>query len=301
MTGRSGEVGVEHWWSVGRENQPFDEPARQWRDGMLAVLRGLMEIDRISREKSELESRVSRRPATSDRGVVAGLQRQVAYRQSVVADLLNEISYHQEVLAGMRGEIAYHRDVVSGMRAEIAMHRARVAAFQEVKAAYEAEITAIIPRLKTAASSERDSIDRSIKSWEERIKEIEAQILAYGLYGKVRKVEDRIKHYGLDGRVRTIEDRIAAYRDDAGLRKTEAEIQAETVRLDEVTRRAEQAIMAPEARIRGTAQGIAASTGGVLEAARLERQLRDLNADRTVIEQSIDEAGEKLIELIRRL
>lgn len=301
VTGRSGEVGVEHWWSVGRENRPFDEPARQWRDGMLTVLRGLMEIDRISREESELESRISRRPATSDRGVVAGLQRQVAYRQSVVADLLDEISYHQEVLAGMRGEIAYHRDVVSGMRAEIAMHRARVAAFQEVKAAYGAEITAIIPRLKTAASSERDSIDRSIKSWEERIKEIEAQISAYGLYGKVRKVEDRIKHYGLDGRVQTIEDRIAAYEDDAGLQKTEAEIQAETVRLDEVTRRTGQAIMARQARIRGTAQDIAASTGGDLEVARLERQLRDLDAGRTAIEQSIDEAGEKLIELMRRL
>jgi len=301
VTRRPGEVGVEHWWSVGRENRPFDEPARQWRDGMLTVLRGLIEIDRISREESELERRVSRRPAGSDRGVVAGLQRQVAYRRSVVADLLDEISYHQEVLAGMRGEIAYHRGVVSGMRAEIAMHRARVAAFQEVKAAYEAEITAIIPRLKTAASSERDSIDRSIKSWEERIKEIEAQISAYGLYGKVRKVEDRIKHYGLDGRVRTIEDRIAAYEDDAGLQKTEAEIQAETARLDEVTRHTEQAIMAREARIRDTGRGIAASTGGDLEVARLERQLRDLNAGRTAIERSIDEAGEKLIELMRRL
>lgn len=318
VTRPPGEVGIEHWWSVERENRPFDEPARQWRDGMLTVLRGLMEIDRIYHEESELERRISRRlgavpgledQAVSDRGVVAGLQRQVAYHQSVVADLLDEISYHQEVLSGLRGEIAYHRDVVSGMRGEIVMHRARVAAFQEVKATYEAEITAIIPRLKTASSSERESIDRSIKAWEERIKGIEAQIEAYGLHGKVRKVEDRIKTYTLDRRVRTIEDEITAYEDYAGLQKIEAKIAAETARLDEVTRRTDQAIMARTRRIRDTGQDAAVSVGSEVEVAkldevaRLEQQLRDLNADRVMemIRQSIGDAGKKLLELIRSL
>ena len=312
VTRRPGEVGMEQWWHVVGENRPFDELARQWRDGMLTVLRGLMDIDRISHEKSELEGRISRRlgavpgldgQAASDRGVAAGLQRQVAYHQSVVADLLDEISYHQEVLSGMRGEIAYHRDVVSGMRAEIVMHRARVAAFQEVKATYEAQITAIIPRLKTAISTQRESIDRSIKAWEERIKGIEAQIEAYGLHGKVRKLEDRIKNYALDTRVRTIEDQIAAYEDYAGLQKIEAEIKEETAHLDEVTRRTEQAIMARAGRIRDTGQDTAASTSTGVEVARLEQQLRDLNADRLMelIRQSIDDAGEKLLELIRRL
>ena len=312
VTRRPGEVGVEHWWSVGRENRPFDELARQWRDGMLTVLRGLMDINRIYHEKSELEDRISRRlgavsgledQAKSDRGVVAGLQRQVAYHQSVVADLLDEISYHQEVLSGLRGEIAYHRDVVSGMRGEIVMHRARVAAFQEVKATYEAEITAIIPRLKTAASSERESIDRSIKAWEERIKGIEAQIEAYGLHGKVQKVENGIRDYGLDAKVRTIGDRITAYEDYAGLQKIEAEIQEETARLNEVTRRTEQAIMARALQTRDTEQDAAASTGTDVEIARLEQQLRDLNADRAMelIRQSIDDAGKKLLELIRKL
>ncbi|MXW16645.1 MAG: hypothetical protein F4139_06760 [Gemmatimonadetes bacterium] len=318
VTRPPGEVGIEHWWSVGHENRPFDERARQWRDGMLTVLRGLMEIDRIHHEKSALERRISQRlgavpgledQAASDRGVVAGLQRQVAYHQSVVTDLLDEISYHQEVLSGMRGEIAYHRDVVSGMRAEIVMHRARVAAFQEVKATYEAEITAIIPRLKTASSSERESIDRSIKAWEERIKGIEAQISAYGLYGKVRKVEDWIKNYTLDRRVRTIEDQIAAYEDYAGLQKIDAEIAEETARLDEVTRRADQAVMARALRIRDTGKDAAAPAATEVEIARLdeiarlEQELRDLNADglMEMIRQSVEQARKDLLELIRTL
>lgn len=301
--------GLEHWWYVEGEVRPFDELAREWRDGMLAVLRGLVEIDRIHREKSALEDRISRRLAPKDGGVVAGLQSRVAYHQSVVADLLGEISYHQEVLSGMRGEIAYHRGVVSGMRAEIVMHRARVAAFQEVKATHEAEITAIIPRLKTSNAGERQSIDQSIKALEQRIKDIEAQILAYGLYGKVRKVEDRIKNYSLDAKVRAIEDRITAYEDYAGLQKIEAEIEQETARLDEATRRAEQAIMARAGRIRDTGQDTTVTTGTAVEVARLdeiarlEKQLRDLDADATValIRQLIEDAKEKLLELIRRL
>lgn len=301
----AGETGgVENWWYVGDEVRPFDELAREWRDGMLAVLRGLMEIDRIHHEKSALEDRISRSLATHDGGIVAGLRRQVAYHQSVVADLLAEISYHQEVLSGMRGEIAYHRDVVSGMRAEIVMHRDRVAAFREVKATYEAEITAIIPRLKTF-SSERQTIEQRIEALEELIKGIEAQIEAYGLHGRVRKVEDRIRNYGLDARVRTIDDRITAYEGYAGLQKIEAEIEEETARLDEVTRRAEQAIMARAGRIRDTGQDTAVATGTVVEVARLdeiarlEKQLRDLEAD--AIRRWTEDAKEKLLELIRRL
>lgn len=301
--------GLEHWWSVDREVRPFDELAREWRDKMLTVLRGLREIDRIHREESELEDRISRRPAPNDGSVVAGLQRQVAYRQSVVADLLDEISYHQEVLSGMRGEISYHRDVVSGMRGEIVMHRARVAAFQEVKATYEAEITAIIPRLKTSNAGERQSIDQSIKAWEQRIKDIVAQIEAYGLHAKVRKVEDRIRDYSLDARVRTIEDRITAYEDHAGLQEIEAEIEEETARLDAVTRRAEQAVMARARWTRDSGQDAAVFTGTAAEVARLdeiarrEKQLRDLDADAAValIEQLIEDAKEKLLEVIRRL
>ena len=305
-------AGVEHWWNVEGEIRPFDELAREWRDGMLTVLRGLMEIDRIHHEKSELEDRISgllgeapglEGQVADDRGIVAGLQGQVAYRQSVVADLLNEISYHQEVLSGKRGEIAYHRGVVSGMRAEIAMHRARVAAFQEVKASYEDQITAIIPRLKSADSTTRESIEQSIKAWEERIQGIEEQIQAYGLYGRVRQVEDRIKNYGLGKKVRDIEDEIAAYEDYAGLQKIEAEIEEETAHLAEVTRRTQRAIGAQDAWIRDTGQGIAVSTSPDAEVARLEQQLWDLDADGTValIEQLIEDAGQKLLELIRRL
>ena len=320
VTRRPGEVGIENWWHVGGENRPFDEPARQWRDGMLTVLRGLMEIDRIYHEKRKLENRMRLLgilgmvpglgdQAASDRGVVAGLQRQVAYHQSVVADLLDEISYHQGVLSGMRGEIAYHRDVVSGMRAEIVMHRARVAAFQEVKATYEAEITAIIPRLKSSNSGEREDIDRRIKAWEERIKGIEAQIEAYGLHGKVQKVENGIKDYGLDAKVRTIGDRITAYEDYAGLQKIEAEIAEETARLDEVTRRTEQAIMARALQTGDTGKDIAAPASTDVEIARLdeiarlEQQLRDLDADAIMemIRQEVDQARKDLLELIRRL
>lgn len=318
LTLRPGEAGLEHEWTVGGESRPFDEVAREWRDGMLSVLRGKVEIDRIRGEESELEHRISglldRGSGTGSQaadggGIVAGLQRQVAYRQSVVAGLLDEISYHQEVLAATRDEIAYHRSVVSGKRDEIAMHRGRVAAFQEVKSSYEAQITALIPRLKTADSTTREAIDRSIKNWEERIKEIEGQIEAYGLQGKVGKIEAWIGDYGLGAKVQSFERQISAYEQNAGFRQIEAAIAEETARLDEVTRRAEQAIRARDSRIRDTGQEIAGSTGQnaevarLDEVARLEQQIRDLDADDKVEfwGQLIDDEVDKLLELIRRL
>ena len=309
---RPGDGGLEYGWNVEGESRPFDELAREWRDGVLAVLKGTMEIYRIRGEESELQDRISRRRsavsdregrATQDLGIVAGLQSQVAYRQSVVADLLNQISYHQEVLSGMRDEIAYHRGVVSGMRDEIAMHRGRVAAFQEVKSSYEAQITAIIPRLKTASSTERQSIEESIKAWEERIRGIVEQIQAYGLNARVQKIETTIRNYSLDARVRSVEQEIVNHEQRAGLEQTEAAIEEQSKLLDEVTRRTEQAIRAQETRIPDTGQEIAVSTSADDEVARLEQQLRGLDADGTValIEQLIEDVGVELLELIRRL
>ena len=309
---RPGDGGLEHEWNVGGESRPFDELAREWRDGMLAVLKGTMEIYRIRGEESELQDRISRRrgavselegQATYDRGVVAGLQSQVAYRQSVVADLLNQISYHQEVLSGMRDEIAYHRGVVSGMRDEIAMHRDRVAAFEEVKSSYEAQITAIIPRLKTASSAERQQIEETIKAWEDRIRGTVEQIQAYGLNARVQKIETGIRNYGLDARVRSVEQQIVNHEQRAGLEEIEAAIEEQSKLLDEVTRRTEQAITARETRIRDTGQEIAVSTSPDDEVARLEQQLRGLDADGTValIEQLIEDVSVKLLELIRQL
>lgn len=315
---RSGEAGLDHEWSVGGESRPFDELARQWRNRMLSVLRSLMEIDRIHHEESELEDRISSLLGmgsgvggydAADSGIVAGLQSQVEYRQSVVADLLNRISYHQGVLSAMREEIAYYRSVVSGMRDEIAMHRGRVAAFQKVKSSHEARITALIPRLETADSLRRDAIDRSIKSWEERVKEIEGQIEAYGLQDKVGKIEAGIRDYGLGAKVQTLERQISAYQLSAGFRQIEAAIEEETARLDDVTRRTEQAVMARARRIRDTGQDATVSADTEVEVARLdgvarlEQRLRDLDAHRSVefFRQSIKAAGEKLLELIRRL
>ncbi|MYG82219.1 MAG: hypothetical protein F4187_10885 [Gemmatimonadetes bacterium] len=318
LTLRPGDAGLEHEWTVGGESRPFDELTREWRDGMLAVLRGLLEIDRIRGEESELEDRISgllgtapglEDRASRDRGIVEGLQSQVAYRQSVVADLLDRISYHQGVLSAMRDEIAYHRSVVSGMRDEIAMHRGRVAAFQKVKSSHEARITALIPRLETADSVTREAIDRSIKGWEERIKEIDGQIEAYGLQGKVRKIEAGIRDYGVGGMVQTLEQRISAYELSAGFRQIEAAIEEETARLDDVTRRTEQAIRARDSRIGDTGQETAVSTSQgaevarLDEVARLEQQLRDLDADDGVEfwGQVVEDTAEQLLELIRRL
>lgn len=308
---RPGDGDLEHEWSVGGESRPFGELAREWRDGMLAVLRGRMEIQRIRGEKSELEDRIARRrgeaseieaQAAHDGGVVAGLRSQVAYRQSVVADLLNQVSYHQEVLLGMRDEIAYHRGVVSGMRDEIAMHRERDAAFREVKASYEARLTEIIPRLKTAEGTTRQSIENGIRHWEARIRAIDEQVQAYGLNSKVRKIETDIRNYRLDVRVKSIEQQIVNHEHGAGLEEIEAAIEEQFRLLDEVVRRTEEAISAREGRLQDAGQDFAAY-GRDDEVARLEQQLRGLDADENVamIEQLIEDVSVKLLELIRGL
>ncbi len=288
--------GLEHEWGIGGEDRPFDESAREWRDGMLAVLGGHLEIRRIREVESDLRARILNLGGVG--GVVSGLQSQVEYRQRVVSDLLNQISYHQEVLSGMRDEISYHRGVVSGMRAEIAMHRDRVAAFQEVKSSYEAQITAIIPRLKTADARTRDAIAQSIKGWEERIADIVAQIEEYDLYTRVSRIEDRIRNYDLDTRVQRIEQQITGYAGRAGLKEIEAQVEAQSALLDEVTRRTEDAIR----RETRDEEGRTVHSPDV-EISRLEQGIRDLDADAAVarIEQTIEEEMAKLIELVRRL
>lgn len=303
--------GFEHWWSVGGENRPFDDQAREWRDGMLAVLGGHLEIGRVQREVSDLQDQISHHrgvvsglqgQVAHERDVVASLQGQVAYYQGVVAGLLDQISYHQSVVAGMRDDIAYHRSVVSGLRDEITYHRARVAALQEVKSTYEAQITEIIPQLKTADATTRQSIEASIRDWEERIKEIEEQIEAYGLGGKVAEVNDEIRKYSLDDKVRGLQQQIRSYELQAGLQKIEAEIEEQSKRLDDVTRRAEEALRAREARIGEVEREVDAYYLDD-KVARLERQIRDLGAGDAIarIEQSIEEARQKLLELIRQL
>ncbi len=303
--------GFEHWWSVGGENRPFDDQAREWRDGMLAVLGGHLEIGRIQREVSDLQDQISHHrgvvsglqgQVAHERDVVASLQGQVAYYQGVVADLLDQISYHQSVIAGMRDDITYHRSVVSGMRDETTYHRGRVAALQEVKSTYEGHITEIIPRLKTADASTRQSIEASIRGWEERIGEIEEQIEAYGLDGKVAKINDEIRKYSLDDKVRGLQQQIRSYELQAGLQKIEAEIDEQSKRLDDVTRRAEEALRAREARIGEVEREVDAYYLDD-KVARLEKQIRDLGAGEAIarIEQSIEEARRKLLEVIRQL
>lgn len=308
---RTGSGGFEYEWSVGGEDRPFDEQAKEWRDGMLAVLGGQLEIGRIQREVSDLQEQITHHrgvvsglqgQVAHDRDVVASLQGQVSYYQGVVSGLLDQVSYHQSVVAGMRDDITYHRSVVSGMRDEISMHRARVAALQDVKSSYQAQITAIIPRLKTADADTRQTIEASISGWEERIKEIEEHIGAYGLGGKVAKINSEIRNYSLDAKVRNLEQQISSYGLNVGWRKIEADIEEQSGRLDDATRRAEEALKAREARIGEVEREVDAYylDGKV---ARLEQQIRDLGADEAVarIEQSIEEARRKLIELIRRL
>ncbi|MYA11814.1 MAG: hypothetical protein F4087_11400 [Gemmatimonadetes bacterium] len=303
--------GFEHWWSVGGENRPFDDQAREWRDGMLAVLGGHLEIGRIRREVSDLQEQISHHravvaglqgQAAHERDVVASLQGQVSYYQGVVAGLLDQITYHQGVVAAMRDDIAYHRSIVSGLRDGITYHRARVAALQEVKSSYEAQITAIVPRLKTADARTRHSIEASIRGLEERIKETEEQIEAYGLGGKVANINAEIREYSLDAKVRNLEQRIQAYELQAGLQKIEAEIEEQSKRLDDVTRRAEEALRAREARSGEVEREVDAYYLDH-KVARLEQRIRELGADEAVarIEQSIEEARRQLLELIGRL
>ncbi len=303
--------GFEHWWSVGGEDRPFDDQAREWRDGMLTVLGGHLEIGRIQSEVSDLQDQISHHrgvvsglqgQVSHERDVVASLQGQVAYYQGVVAGLLDQITYHQSVVAGMRDDIAYHRSVVSGLRDEITYHRGRVAALQEVKSTYEAHITEIIPRLKTADASTRQSIEASIRGWEERIREIEEQIEAYGLDGKVAKIDDEIRKYGLDDKVRGLQQQIRSYELQAGLQKIDAEIEEQSKRLDDVTRRAEEALRAREARIVEVEREVDAYYLDD-KVARLEKQIQDLGAGEAIarIEQSVEEARRKLLELIRQL
>lgn len=310
---RSGSGGFEHEWSVGGESVAFDGPAEEWRDGMLAVLGGHLEISRIRDEGSALEVKAAylrdvvsglQGQIINSRGTVQSLQSQISYLQNVVSGLLDQASYSQDIIAALRSEISYHGGVVAGLHGEISLHRSRIVAFQEVKSGYQVNITNLIPRLKISHSGEsRQVVERSIKGWEERIRYIDEQIEAYGLDETVRKIEEKIEAYGLDDRVKKLAEQIEAHERDAGIRQLEAEIAEKTSRLNDLTRRVDGEIVTLEARVRNMEEG-AGAYGLVEEVAVLgQGTTRDLDADERVkeIERFLVEEGRRLLQLIRQL
>lgn len=310
---RSGSGGFEYEWSVGGESSAFDGPAEEWRDGMLAVLGGHLEISRIRGEGSALEVKTAylrdvvsglQGQIINSRGTVQSLQSQISYLQNVVSGLLDQASYSQDIIAALRSEISYHGRAVAGLHDEISLHRSRIVAFQDVKSGYQVNLTNLIPKLKTSHwGPPRQAVEQSIRGWEERIRYIDEQIEAYGLDERVRKIEEKIEAYGLDDRVKKLAGQIEARERDAGILQLEAEIEEKTSRLNDLTRRVDEEIVTLEARVRNMEEGTGAY-GLVEEVAVLgQGTTRDLDADERVkeIERFLVEEGRRLLQLIRQL
>ena len=85
-----GPGGLEYDWSIDGRPQAFDDEAEAWRDLMLTVMDGYLDVQET-------------------RGEEAGLRGQIAAHRGHIATLRGGISTHRGLVAALSGQIAAHR------------------------------------------------------------------------------------------------------------------------------------------------------------------------------------------------
>ena len=123
-----GPGGLEYDWSIDGRSQAFDDEAEAWRDLMLTVMDGYLDVQGI-------------------RGEEASLRGQIAAHRGHIATLRGGISTHRGLVPTLRGQIAVHRGHIATLRGEVAMHRGHVAGLRGRMYMPGAEVTRVIRRV----------------------------------------------------------------------------------------------------------------------------------------------------------
>ena len=117
-----GPGGLEYDWSIDGRSQAFDDEAEAWRDRMLTVMDGYLDVQAIRGEEASLRGRMA-----VHRGHVAALRGQIATYRGHVATLRGQTAAHRGHIATLRGEAATHRGHVAGLRGRMHLPGAEVA------------------------------------------------------------------------------------------------------------------------------------------------------------------------------
>ena len=166
-----GSGGLEYDWSIDGRSEVFGARAREWRDLMLTVMNGYLEVQDVLAEEGSL-----REVGWAHRRHVSGLQRQIGAHRRHVSGLQRQIGAHQRRAGHLQHQVASMRKV------------------EELIEEYDIE-------------SRIREIEIQIEDYdlERKIREIEIQIEDYDIGGKIAEVESRIEEFDADRRIEEIE------------------------------------------------------------------------------------------------
>ena len=245
-----GPGGLEYDWSIDGRSGVFDDRAREWRDLMLTVMNGDLEVQDVLAEESSLKE-----VGWAHRRHVSGLQRQIGAHQRHVGGLQRQIGAHQRHVGGLQRQIGAHQRHVGGLQRqltytdmEVDRLRREIARMPSTGIQGALRATQALEQQADSMEAESRALRQGIVEYDlaQRVREIEEQIEEYGLDGKIREIEIQIEEYDLDGRIRGIEIEIEEYDLDGKLE--EAELQVEEFdadgRIDEIERSLEDEIAA---------------------------------------------------------
>ena len=148
-----GPGGLEYDWSIDGRSQAFDGEAGEWRDLMLTVMDGYLEVQEIRGEEASLRGQIA-----AHRGHIATLRGAIATHRGHVAALRGEIATHRGLVATLRGEVAGHRGHVAGLRGQVNSPPAQVA---RVMSRLSAQVELIANRhaMTTLADRMREAVE----------------------------------------------------------------------------------------------------------------------------------------------
>ena len=117
-----GPGGLEYEWSIDGRPEAFDDEAEAWRDLMLTVMDGYLDVQEIRGEEASLRGQIA-----VHRGHVSSLRGQISIHRGHVSALRGQIATHRGHIATLRGEAATHRGHVAGLRGRMHLPGAEVA------------------------------------------------------------------------------------------------------------------------------------------------------------------------------
>ena len=184
-----GPEGLEYDWSIDGRSEVFDDRAREWRDLMLTVMNGDLEVQDVLAEESSLQE-----IGWAHRRHVSGLQRQIGAHQRHVGGLQRQIGAHQRHISDLHRQLARTDDLAQRVR----------------------EIEEQIEEYDLDGKIRELEIQIEDYDLDGRIRGIEMQIEEYDLDGKIEEAEARVEEFDADGRIdeieRALEDEIAGLR-----------------------------------------------------------------------------------------
>jgi beta-lactamase regulating signal transducer with metallopeptidase domain len=265
-----GPGGLRYDWSINGRSEVFDAQAAEWRDRMLTVAQGYLEVQDVLAAEGSLRSEIG-----SHRRHVADLQRQIWAHHRHVSSLHREIGAYRRHVNSLQRQLTSTDSGVQGtgqrmaQTSSVGMEEALRATTQSLERQLEsatfalagdideirlremqeevqgtvADLVRLQDEIETQLvdmEAETDRMERESRvmqqiieqfDLDERVREIEQQIEEYDLEGQMREIELQIEEYDLDGKIAEIESQIEEFDADRRIDEIERSLQDEVAAL----------------------------------------------------------------------